>query len=68
MSENELRDFLRALGGDYAAIADRGNRRPLVPDNQAHVKILERLKSVSVVRRYDRDGKRGGLRVFLRQP
>lgn len=46
----ELRGHLRAMGGDYAAIADRGTRRPTFPQDPAHRSILKQLEKVTISR------------------
>jgi hypothetical protein len=63
LSEAEIRDLLRSMGGDYSLIADPGTgRRPIMPDDSAHRTILGRLKVAGVVSSYPSEGD-GRLRV-----
>ena len=62
---DELRAELRALGDPYPSIADRGFGRPLVPDDAAHQKVLDRLKAADIVS--DHKLERGRRRVSLRR-
>jgi hypothetical protein len=56
LTDEEIRDLLRDMGGDYPLIADPGAGRPLMPDNEAHLTILERLKVAGVVSSYPQEG------------
>ncbi|SIR92288.1 hypothetical protein [Microbacterium sp. RURRCA19A] len=62
---DELRAELRALGDPYPSIADRGSGRPLVPDDVAHRKVLDRLKAAGIVS--DHKPERERRRVSLRR-
>lgn len=62
---DELRTFLRSLGGSYRIIADPGRKSPLVTDDAAHRYVLECLKSANVVSDYKPE--KGQLRVSLRR-
>lgn len=62
----EVQAELRALGDPYPLIADRGTARPLVPDDEAHRRLLERLKTADIVSDHKPD--RAGRRVSLRKP
>lgn len=65
MSADTLRGLLRAMGGDYARIADPGPRPSYLPDDADHRSILERLLGAPVSS-YDSDPRRPGtLRVNL---
>ena len=48
ISVDELRGHLREMGGDYAAIADFGTKRPTFPQDPAHRSVLERLEKVTI--------------------
>ncbi|WP_146082652.1 hypothetical protein [Rathayibacter sp. AY2B3] len=61
----ELRAELRALRDPYPSIADWGTTRPLVPDDEAHRKVLNRLKEADIVS--DHKLERGRRRVSLRR-
>lgn len=64
VSIDELREVLRALEGEYAAVADPGRKRPRLPDNDAVRTVLERLRAVGIVSRYtSEEGDK--VRVFL---
>lgn len=64
LTEAEMRDLLRGMGGDYPLIADPGTgRRPSMPDDAAHRVILGRLKVAGVVSSYPSEGD-GRLRVY----
>lgn len=65
-SLEEIRAELRALGAPYPLVADRGTARPLIPDDEAHRRLLDRLKEVDIVSDHKPD--RGGRRVSLRKP
>jgi hypothetical protein len=65
LQENEMRDFLRSLGGSYGIIADPGRKSRLITDDSAHRQILGRLKSANVVSGYKPE--KGQLRVNLRR-
>lgn len=62
---DEFRAELRVLGDPYPAIADRGTTRPLVTDDEAHRKMLDRLKAAGIVS--DHKPERGRRRVSLRR-
>lgn len=65
MSTDTLRCLLRAMGEDYARIADPGPRPAYLPDDADHRAVLERLQGAPVSS-YDTDTKRQGmLRVNL---
>ena len=65
-SLDQIRTELRALGDPYALIADRGTARPLLPDDEAHHRLLDLLKAANIVSHHKPD--RGGRRVSLRKP
>lgn len=65
-SLEEVRAELRALGNPYPLIADRGTARPVLPDDEAHRKLLDLLKAAEIVSDHKPD--RGGRRVSLRRP
>ena len=56
LTDEEIRDLLRGMGGDYPLIADPGTGRPIMPDDSAHLTILERLKDAGVVSSYPPEG------------
>jgi hypothetical protein len=63
LTEAEMRGLLRGMGGEYPLIADPGTgRRPLLPDDSAHLTILGRLNVAGVVSSYPSEGD-GRLRV-----
>jgi hypothetical protein len=63
LTEAEMRGLLRGMGGDYPLVADPGTgRRPLLPDDSAHLTILGRLNVAGVVSSYPSEGD-GRLRV-----
>ncbi|MBD3941197.1 hypothetical protein IF188_05725 [Microbacterium sp. NEAU-LLC] len=66
ISLDELRAELRALNDPYPSIADRGTTRPLVPDDDAHRRVLDRLKAGAIVTNHRPE--RGRRRVYLRRP
>lgn len=65
VSLDELRAELRVLHEPYPSVADRGTTRPLLPDDSAHRRVLDRLKAGSIVS--DHKPERGGRRVYLRR-
>ncbi|WP_454167800.1 YobI family P-loop NTPase [Microbacterium lacticum] len=65
VSLGEIQAELRVLGAPYPSIADRGTVRPLVPDDEAHRQLLDRLKAGDIVSEHKPD--RGGRRVYLRR-
>lgn len=66
VSVDQIQAILRTLGAPYPSIADRGNVRPVFPDDDAHRRLLNRLKSAGIVS--DHKPERGSRRVFLRKP
>lgn len=66
LSDEEMRALLRDLGGDYALIAGPGPERPALPNDQAHLSILERLRGAGVVSSYPFEGE-GRVRVYRHQ-
>jgi hypothetical protein len=48
----DLRAVRRALGGDYAAIADPGRKLPSIRDDVPHRQVLDRLKAARIVSDY----------------
>ncbi|WP_028265855.1 MULTISPECIES: YobI family P-loop NTPase [unclassified Arthrobacter] len=64
LTEPEMRDLLRGMGGDYPLIADPGRERPLLPDDSAHLTILRRLKDAGVVSSYPQEGGRRRVHRF----
>lgn len=67
LTDAEIRDLLRGMGGDYPLLADPGaGRRPIMPDDPAHRTILGRLKAAGVVSSYPSEGE-GRLRVYRYQ-
>ncbi|WIE61428.1 hypothetical protein DEI97_017045 [Curtobacterium sp. MCLR17_032] len=64
ISIDELREILRALKGEYAAVADPGRKRPRLPDNDAVRTVLERLRVAGIVSRFTPE-KADKVRVFL---
>ena len=63
---DEVRAALRALGDPYSLVADRGSSRPLVPDDDVHRRVLQRLQEAEIVSSHEPE--RGGRRVNLRRP
>jgi hypothetical protein len=45
---DKLRELLRAMEDPYARLADLGHRPVLVPDDDVHYALVERLKGVTV--------------------
>ncbi|MBP1325846.1 hypothetical protein JOF28_001078 [Leucobacter exalbidus] len=66
ISLDQIQATLRTLGAPYPSIADRGNVRPVVPDDYAHQRLLDRLKSAGIVSGHKPE--RGSRRVSLRKP
>jgi hypothetical protein len=67
IGDDELQALLSSMTGDYPLIAERGNRRPLLPDDGSHRHLLTRLQEMGIVNRFGPDGKRAGLRVSLKK-
>jgi len=65
-SLDEVRAALRSLDDPYRTLADRGTARPLVPDDAAHRRLLDRLKASEIVSDHKPEG--GSRRVTLRRP
>lgn len=63
---DEVRAALRALGDPYSLVADRGASRPLVPDDDVHRRVLQRLQEAEIVSSHEPE--RDGRRVNLRRP
>lgn len=66
LTDAEIRDLLRGMGGNYPLIADAGTERPIMPADPAHLNILGRLKAAGVVSSYPSEGE-GRLRVYRHQ-
>lgn len=66
ITSEDLRSILRALGGSYTVIADRGTKHPKVPDTVPNRAILERLKGAGTVSSFA-TSKDSMLRVSLKQ-
>lgn len=64
IAPEQLRDFLRSLGGVYATLADPGASRPLVDNTPANRKLLARLKEIGIVS--ETKPEKGRIRVSLR--
>lgn len=59
----DVKTILRALGGDYARVADGGNGRPNFPKDASHRTILERFVGDTVRRVKEDHFKRSGFRL-----
>jgi hypothetical protein len=57
LAGDALVPHLRALGGSYADLCDRGGRKVQVPDDGAHARIVELLRDANVIGKSRRDGK-----------
>lgn len=58
----ELRSTLRGLPAPYRLIADPGGYRPVVPDDEQHRAVLDRLVAARVVKSHKPDPRREGYR------
>ncbi|MEU2610620.1 hypothetical protein ABZ570_03400 [Micromonospora sp. NPDC007271] len=67
VSLDELRQTLRNMGGDYARIADKGNRQAQLADTQAHQAILRRLQDGGIVSTIKPDRRKSNLRVHMKR-
>lgn len=66
LGDDDVRDILRTLKGDYAVIADPGRQRPKFPDTEAVRVVLRRLEEADVVSGFTKE-QDGRLRVNLRR-
>ncbi|PWU46069.1 hypothetical protein DLJ47_33340 [Micromonospora sp. S4605] len=67
VSLDDLRRILRNMGGDYATIADKGNRQAQLADTQAHRAILRRLQDGKIVSTIKADDRKSTLRVHMKR-
>ncbi|GAA4853027.1 hypothetical protein GCM10023221_36110 [Luteimicrobium xylanilyticum] len=63
LAGDALVPHLRALGGAYADLCDRGGRKVQVPDDDAHKRIIDLLRNASIIGKSRRDG-RGHINVW----
>lgn len=57
LAGHALVPFLRALGDDYERVSTHGRDKAQLPDDDAHVQIVERLKAARLVSSFSRDSK-----------
>ena len=57
VSENQLVEFLRTMGGDYADLSERNGKHPKLPNTEAHLSLVTRLEELEIVNSHTTSGK-----------